>query len=191
MLFNRAIMEEFVLQGLETGVTLIVEDGSIVENANTYVSLADCANYNIMMGNSAWTTYAQVDRETAILRAMRWLENFEARWQGYRTDRTQVLAWPRTGMVDLDGYDLDENYIPMAIKDALCEAAWQELQAKDVFNPGVGEGGEVLEKSVKAGPVEASYKYAQATKLAGAFPAIMDKLKPYLIETPQRRSRGA
>lgn len=189
-LMFRAIMEEEQFQGQETGLTLIVEDGSIVANANTYVDMTFCSNYQIMMGNTDWVSYAQVDREAAILRAMRWLENFEGKWKGARATRSQALSWPRVNMLDHDGYEIEDSVIPTDLKEAVCEAAYQEIKSKDVFNPGLSAGNSVLEKRVKAGPVEAQYKYSQGTSLADAFPAILDMIKHYMVFQSTRRMRA-
>ena len=36
-------------------MTLTVETGAIVANANSYVSIADCDSYHTLMGNATWT----------------------------------------------------------------------------------------------------------------------------------------
>jgi hypothetical protein len=190
-LMLRPIMDEQPLEGAETGLTLTVEDGTEVVDANTYISMADCSTYNIEVGNYAWSSYAQIDREAAILRAMRWIKGLETKWLGYRTTQTQELAWPRSGMYNLDDVLLGDDVIPEELKDALCEAAWHEITSKDVLNPGLTtSGGGVLEKKVKAGPVESTTKYSAATTTNTEFPAIMAMIEHFMKPVSHTRQRG-
>lgn len=98
--------------------TLIVEDGSGVTNANTYVDLIYLAAYAADRGLTIPTVDA--DKEKSLLKAMDYLESRRGEFQGSKTVGTQSLQWPRTG-VSIDCNDLDSDVIPEELKKAQCQ----------------------------------------------------------------------
>ena len=76
-------------------------------------------------------------------------------WTGLPASATQKLAWPRTGMFDMNGNAIASNVIPQDLKDALSELAGQ-LGASDrtLDNDVVVQG----LTSVKAGSVSLTFK---------------------------------
>lgn len=72
---------------------LIVEDGTIVEGANGYISVADCDAYHSERGNTGWTGDAPT-KEAAIIRAADYLD-FAYSWKGQRISDEQPMMWPR------------------------------------------------------------------------------------------------
>lgn len=100
-------------------ITLVVEDGTIVDDANSYNSLDDIRAYAALR-NIELSDDDEIVKGHAIL-AMDYLEA-----QDYLADRTlgllQALEWPRTGViVGADTYD--DDYIPpnlIAAQARLC-----------------------------------------------------------------------
>jgi hypothetical protein len=133
-------------------VALIVEDGSVVSGADSYVSIADCTTYHAAQGNPAWAAAAEADQETALRRATKWLDNYyRGRWTGVKSDEDQALAWPRSQAVDEDGCSIDDDEIPQVVKDAACEAALRALSA--TLDPDISR----IKSRVKVGPIEVDY----------------------------------
>jgi hypothetical protein len=108
------------------GTQLIIEDGSIVTGANSFVTddefkaYADIRNIDIPA--------TQPDREALLVLAIDYLFSIEPELQGYRTDSTQSLPFPRIG-VCLNQYPMDAHFIPQNVKNAQMELAIQAGQS--------------------------------------------------------------
>ncbi len=135
---------------------LIVEDGSIVANANSYVTYDYALAYHALRGNSAWAAGSESNQQYAIIRATQAVDSiYKNKWKGTPTKYgTQELEWPRQG-VDVNGIELDDDLIPTALQKAVCEAALRELISANSMTPDLDRGGEI--KRVKADTVEVEY----------------------------------
>lgn len=117
-------------------VTFIVEDGTGVLNANAYTTVEDANAYNDSHPHGdKWVTYGAADKQRAIVMATRLLDE-EVQWHGSptynlassvassnNTAKVQYLRFPRSGLVDQDGYTLDLHKIPQFLKNATAELA--------------------------------------------------------------------
>jgi len=135
---------------------LIVEDGSIVADANSYVTYDYALAYHALRGNSAWAADSDSNQQYAIIRATQAVDSiYKGKWKGTPTEYgTQNLEWPREN-VDVNGTTLDDDLIPAALKKAVCEAALRELASANSMTPDLERGGEI--KRVKADVVEVEY----------------------------------
>ena len=76
-------------------LTVTVEDGSIVANANSYATLAQVQAYN-QQRNVALPTSGDDATIALMMQAMDFLESFEPQWKGDRSvPLLQELSWPR------------------------------------------------------------------------------------------------
>ena len=99
-------------------MALIVEDGSIVANANSYLSLVDAQSIVDNLGYTATLTEANVLRGMAMLNMLHWC--------GYRVEpETQPLPWPRVQMFYPDGRGIGSTTIPPELKTALAVLAYE------------------------------------------------------------------
>jgi len=97
-------------------MALVVEDGSVVTGANTYVSLAEFKAW----ADDRGITYGADDAVTKqIYRAMDYFERLQ--FIGNKANENQPLQWPRTEAL-IDGYYADATEIPTPVKTALYEA---------------------------------------------------------------------
>lgn len=135
---------------------LIVEDGSIVADANSYIAYDYALAYHALRGNSAWAAASDADQQYAIIRATQAVDSiYKGKWKGEPTEYgTQELEWPRSG-VTVGSTSIDDDVIPAAIKKAVCEAALRELASPGSMTPDLDRGGEI--KRVKADVVEVEY----------------------------------
>lgn len=135
---------------------LIVEDGSIVADANSYVTYDYALAYHALRGNSAWAAGSELNQQYAIIRATQAIDSiYKGKWKGAPTEYgTQELEWPRQD-VEVNGTELDDDLIPTALKKAVCEAALRELASANSMTPDLDRGGEI--KRVKADTVEVEY----------------------------------
>lgn len=108
------------------GTQLIIEDGSIVANANSIANDEEMKSYASLRGLTVPAT--QPERESLLILAMDYLKSIESRMKGTRTDVDQTLPEPRQN-VWLYGQTIDQNTIPAEYKNAQIEAA---IAAKDM-----------------------------------------------------------
>lgn len=157
---------------------LIVEDGSIVANANSYVDYDYVENYHSLRGNTAWAAGDETAKQYAIIRATQAIDAmYKTKWKGNQTEYgTQELEWPRED-VEVNGTELDDNLIPSSVKKAVCEAALRELASSNSLQPDLDRGGDI--KKVKADTVEVEY-FEGAT--AQTVYTILDNLLADLVD---------
>jgi len=103
-------------------MTLIVTPGAT--DADSYATLAEANDYHLSrLHNSEWTAATDVMKEAALLWATRTLDaNFY--WVGVKATDTQSLDWPRSGVVDRNGYSIDSDIVPVEVKNAQSELAF-------------------------------------------------------------------
>ena len=140
--------------------SFIVEDGTIVPDATSYVTVAEADDYLSVKSNSAdWTALADSVVQNYLMWATRLLDQ-RARWQAgtVRTDEDQELAWPRQYAYDREGEALPDDIIPDEIKDATIEIAFnlfdQQIDPSD--GSAGGSAGGVINK-IKVAVIEIGY----------------------------------
>lgn len=115
-------------------IALVVETGSGVSGANTYISAADADLYQTNRGRSSWALLEPDAKAIALIKAT---EAIDAQypWIGLKMTRAQGLQWPRHEgvdsfgesvlLIDRDGFDIDA--VPQAVVNACAEAAFLTL----------------------------------------------------------------
>ena len=110
-------------------MALVVEDGSKVTGANTYITLAEFKAWADARG----VNYSSDGHVTEnILRAMDYIE--EVLFIGVKETRDQALQWPRVDVV-IDGYALDVGEIPKELKNATYELVKAIIDGDNKLNP--------------------------------------------------------
>ena len=126
--------------------TIIVEDGSIVEGANSYGDRASFIAYALARG----VVIADDDQaDVALIIAMDWLETQP--FPGHKTTQEQTTQWPRTGAV-IGGYPVADDEIPRAVIETQFEAG---IAYQAGYNPLGAQ--ERLVKRVRVGQIEKEY----------------------------------
>jgi len=153
-------------------MSLVIENGTEVPNAQSYVTVAEVIAFAVARGIVLPST-ADAAVEILIHKAMDMLESLEPQFQGARVTSTQPLAWPRKGVM-LNGFPVPENSIPALLKKGLCQLA---TDASSIDLMPLGDGREVIEEKVDV----LSTKYAERGVTAPqpyltAFYAIVDPL---------------
>ena len=109
----------------EKEVSLIVEDGSCVPSANSYVSLEYADEYMRNTGKTSWASLDSDVRKAYLINATRYIDRIYSQkgWKGQKKyHRRQALCFPRVELFDKDG---DEVLgIPEELKQAVCEAGF-------------------------------------------------------------------
>lgn len=103
---------------------LVPEDGSNVEGANGYctIAFADAYLAAILPTSHVWFDESDDEKRAWIMQAASQIDTAFT-WQGKRTHQEQALAWPRWGVVDEDGYGIDSDDIPTRLQQANAYAA--------------------------------------------------------------------
>jgi hypothetical protein len=127
-------------------MALIVEDGTIVANANSYDSLVNIDAYCTARNYTSWLVLSGVDKEAAILRTMTYLET--RMWLGIRASESQELSWPRVGVVLPGGFTIPSDTIPKNIKQALAEGSYRESVTPSILLQDLERGGEIKRKKI-------------------------------------------
>lgn len=99
-------------------VTLIVEDGSNVPDANSYADITTLRKYADDRGLDLPDDDDELARMCIV--AMDYIEALEYRMKGCRTYDDQSLSWPRKG-VCVNCKPLPDNAIPKNLVAALCQ----------------------------------------------------------------------
>lgn len=101
-------------------MALIIEDGSGVVGANSYVDAAYASSYASSRGENLPTDPAEVEK--LLIQAMDYIEAFRNQFQGSKTDPTQELQWPRINVV-IDDQDFPSDAIPKELRLAQSQLA--------------------------------------------------------------------
>ena len=96
-------------------MALVIEDGTQVAGANSYVTSTEIEAYADARGVTLTT-----DAEILAIKAMDFIES--QTYLGTKYTSTQALQWPREG-VYIDGYEVAVTDIPQELKNAQMAAA--------------------------------------------------------------------
>jgi len=171
-------------------VELIVEDGTIVPDANSYVSVDDIIKYAEARGVVLIPGSPIDPVKVAIMaiNAMDYIEMFKYRWKGKRVNPSlQRLSWPREGVV-IDGERWPSDKIPDELIAAQCQLCIQISRGVNLL-PTVSADEAFITKE-KVGPIET--EYSEAVRLAASnlpvMPAV-DALLAVLLDGALGRLR--
>jgi hypothetical protein len=169
-------------------MTLIVETGSGVTGANTYISL-DNFQVHCDDRNRDYSGYTDEQQEAALIMAGDYLNSLP--WKGVRTGLNNTMQWPRygtevggsswnqlqypsstwVGVLDADGWYLPIDAIPTQVIQAQCESAWLILTGKDM-EPSLDRGGQIIRE--KYDVIE--FQYAPGAPPTTEFKAVSNRL---------------
>lgn len=140
-------------------MSLVVENGTGLSNAESYLSVADADVYHAARGNPvAWSGATTAEKETALLAATEYIDSvYRGAWKGTRAVETQALSWPRVDAYDSDDFLIDSGVVPLEVERATAELALRALSAE--LMPDISEPGSIKRERLKAGPVETETEY--------------------------------
>lgn len=143
-------------------MAFIVEDGTVVANANSFCTVQFADDYFADRGVAAWAGTNEF-KEQRLVQATDYI-SMRFRFRGAPVEAEQALPFPRTA----------RGPLPAVLLKATCEYALRAITAPLAPDPTVDtSGGKVLEKKEKVGPIEESYKYSESgsASLLQAYPA--------------------
>jgi len=145
---------------------IVIEDGSVVSGANSYITLTDARNYATQRGVALPTDDAQL--EALVIRASDYLDLIDD-FVGSPSALDQDLQWPRTSF----------SGIPRKLVVAQCELVI-EGQSKDLMPS--SEGREVLSENI-GGVISTTYAPTGTASHRPFFPRV-DALLSSLRDRP-------
>ena len=160
-------------------MAFVVEDGSGMSSATSYISVADADSFATEVGLTSWTG-TNGAKETALIKAQRFLTQlYRGQWKGERIASTQALDWPRNGVYDADGYLLTSTTVPSAVKEAQVELAVRALTAGLISDVATTDAGIASEAS-SVGGVSYSVTFTGSKATQAQYPVVNLLLAPYL-----------
>lgn len=109
---------------MPSSATLVVEDGTGLSDANTYIDLNTANTY--LEDNpyvTVWTDSSDDIKTWALLTATRLIDTYMS-FIGSKTSTTQALEWPRTGGTNkCSNLEVANTFIPQSLRFAVVELA--------------------------------------------------------------------
>ncbi|MEA1928235.1 MAG: DnaT-like ssDNA-binding protein [Candidatus Auribacterota bacterium] len=150
---------------------IIVEDGSGIENANSYVDASYVNDYCESMNYTDWDSNDSAEVNGCILRGMKYIETNI--FIGVKNQTINNLEWPRSYAYERNGLLFENDSIPLKVKQAVCEATYQERVSPGALQPNIVAGNM---KKEEYGSVSFEYFESQKTQRP-IFPSITGMLK--------------
>lgn len=140
---------------------IIVEDGTGVPGANSYVSLEYVRSFASIRG----VDLPEDDTELSylIINSFDYIETFE--FKGRKKELDQATQWPRSGVV-IDGFVLPDDSIPDSLKKAQSQASVETLSGDLMPNPSLAI------KKEKVDVLEVEYQVAAPEGVEPSFPKV-------------------
>lgn len=161
-------------------MAFVVEDGSGLSTATSWISVADADTYATEVGLTSWTGSSGV-KQTALIKAQRYITQvYRGSWKGQRTNETQALDWPRIGAYDVDGWLISQTTIPQALKEAQVELAARALTADLVSDVAAADVAIASESKSVAG-ISKSVTYVGGKSTQASYPVADMLLAPLIF----------
>ncbi len=174
---------------MATEAQLVLEDGTGLDDANTYALVATADTYHDLRGNEAWADATSDEKATALVNATLYTDQ---RWSYVGTISVedagsgdpQALDWPRDNfggsLFDSDGIDVTDT-VPQQVVDATLEYALRALAGPLLPDPTVPDdaGRFVSLTREKLGPLEEERRYSdtRGTRTTRRYPVPDNILK--------------
>lgn len=140
-------------------MAIIVEDGTIVANANSYITTDEYEAYLESLGVSITDFDAA---EVQMIKAAQFIDSHEANLKGSLTDRDQAMAYPRHDLF-IDGWSWASDEIPRQVILAQLSIANDIRGGEDPYNPTVNK---VTTEERVEGAVTVKYASGKPSKIS-------------------------
>ena len=154
-------------------MALVVEDGSIVANADSYVTRSDFIAWSLRRG---YTVADDVLADNKLVIAFDFINGIESSLAGLLSVREQTGAYPRTDLV-LQTYSWLSTEIPTQAIDYQMSLALDQVNGIDIFNPPQSDSVAVRRSRVE-GAVEEEYAVSDSS--AFVYQSLSNRLRQIL-----------
>ena len=136
---------------------LVIEDGTGVDGANSYVDVAFADAYFALYGGGSWDEATVEIKERALAVSSQYAD---ARWAvavgGLPLTCTQGLALPLKGVYGARGCEI--SGVPVKWQNAICEYAKESLTTQ-LYNTSA-DGSALVKKRVVVGPITTENQFS-------------------------------
>ena len=137
---------------------LIVETGSNVTDANTYIDVDFADAYHLLANNTDWSA-DEADKEFALVKATQAVDLlYGPLYLSQILHNNQSLLFPRYSFYDNHKNLQTQATIPTCLKNAVAEAALLALTGTSMF-PEVSQNSNIKTQSDKVGELSTSVSY--------------------------------
>jgi hypothetical protein len=159
--------------------TFVVEDGTGLSTATSYVSVADADSYvSTMGGNATWEAATNAQKQGALMYATRYLDD-SFQWYSFIYSTSQALGWPRNSFTDKEGRTIPAATVHEPIKNATVEMALAHLSG------GINETSSEGIQSEKIGDSSITYRAGGSQK---SYSFVKVSLRQYGISSALRNN---
>lgn len=165
--------------------------------AESFASVAEADAYFAARGNTTWTG-ATPAKENALRVGSGYLCNqYRDRWVGITATQAQALAWPRVdgarsgyyqrgftqSLLDLDGWPIAQDVVPVQVKNANIEAALLALTGVSL-EPRLVRGNAIKSTHSKVDVLEKEIVYQDGAPVVDRFLVIEGLLRGLVTSFP-------
>ena len=163
---------------------MIVEDGTGLSNADSYVSVEFADNYFSARGVSEWGALTNEQKEQALIRATDFIDSIY-QWHGKKATDIQSLRFPRVNLTDYEGTLVIG--IPNCLKQAVCDASMLSVNGTELFQT-KNENGDVVSETITT----LSFTYSKSDKSEKTtqttlYDSINTKLRGLFVESSSNK----
>jgi len=169
-------------------MALIIEDGTVVSGADSWVTVSEWEAYAANYGNTV--TGTEAEKEVMLRKAQRAITT-RYTFKGVEVSALQTTCLPRYWHTLIKGFSVGSDEIPQAFKDAQCEMAWSIHEGADPLGDRTSSNiqkGALVGDMAKAGPVETEKTDSESSGAVGYdalsmgnYTAVKSLLAPYLL----------
>ena len=131
-------------------MSLVIEDGSIVQGASSYVTRTEFIGYAAMQGVAIPNTEAA---DFLLVRSAQFIDSHEPTLRGSRVSRGQHMAFPRSDL-EIEGFFWADDEIPRQVILCQMHLALDLHAGIDIYNP---EPQLIVKRERVEGAVEVEY----------------------------------
>lgn len=167
-----------------TTPALIVEDGSIVDGADTFIALDEAVIEAEKLGIDIGTE--EEDRKKFLRQGYAHLMNYNDRVSGSRISHSQTGLFPRKNCIQENEFEIGEDEISAPVIKA-------QLMAADAFRAGYQsnkvDDGAKLKSFTVVGAYSEEYQDSSSTKLNPTIQGVYNVLKVFYSGSSNRLTR--
>lgn len=152
---------------------LIVEDGSLVTDANSYADIETIKSFAELRGFDLGFDDPLI--ENRAIKAMDYIEAKRNEFKGTKVDISQELQFPRNN-VQIDGFDVPSDSIPKELVKAQCQLVIEQTNGIEIMPT----QSEAAIKKETVGPISTEYAVSEGSSFSPFISSVDALLQPLL-----------
>ena len=112
-------------------MALIVENGTGLADAESYISVLDCDTILAEWGRTTddWSALSETEKEGLLRNSTMYIDaDYGSRFSGSVLNETQALAWPRQNAYKTNGQSIPSNIVPAEVQRACAFIAVETIE---------------------------------------------------------------